>query len=561
MWTTDTQPAQARSIVAVAPRRRLSLAGDERLARLVKDGDEQAFATLYERYHQRLYRYCRSILHDDADAQDALQSSFAGAYAALAEGRRDAPLRPWLYRIAYNEAVSTLRRRRPDVALTAADELPTRSAEEQASQRARLALVVSDLSELTERQRGALVMRELSGLSHDEIAVALGVSVGAAKQTIFEARRSLAEFAQGRSMQCEDVCRAVSDGNGRALRGRKIRAHLRDCAPCAAFSAAIPARSRDLRAIAPPLSTFAAASLLRRVLSTGSGHGTGSGAGLAAGATTAAGKAAAIVAASKAFAGVAVVATAAIGVTGVVRSLGRSRSDPTYEVRAGGSALAEHSRSASLAVGRESCAVAGQGRAIAATHPAGRGRAIASAHVATHSAATGAEASAGRGRWEAPGHGRTRSTSRTTAGHREAAGHGSASGHGHSKGSSTRSHGNGGPGSSAAEKRSAAGNRGAGKRRAVRNRASRHGAAGRGVARHHSAGKRITNNGAGNSAVATHQQSTGSTSSGRGGNPAPATSSTITNSSTTATAASSTTAPTSTTAPSGKGPPGSKNAK
>lgn len=326
MWTTDTEAAGSPPLVGVTPRRRLSLAGDERLARLIKDGSEEAFAALYERYYQRLYRYCRSMLRNGADAEDALQSTFAGAYVALAEGRRDAPMRPWLYRIAYNESVSTLRRRRPEAPLVEANELAGVSVEERTSERARLALLVADLGELAERQRGALVMRELSGLSHEEIAVALGVGVGAAKQTIFEARQSLAEFAQGRAMACEDICRAVSDGNGRALRGRKIRAHLRDCAACTAFEDAIPARSRDLRAIAPPLSTFAAASLLRRALGAGSTHGTSGGAGVAAGA---AGKTAAVALTAKAVASVAVVATAAVGVTGVVRSIEHSQSHAT----------------------------------------------------------------------------------------------------------------------------------------------------------------------------------------------------------------------------------------
>ncbi|MGO9820592.1 MAG: RNA polymerase sigma factor [Solirubrobacteraceae bacterium] len=79
MWTTDTQTALAPPVVGGVPRRRLSLAGDERLAHLVRHGNEEAFAALYERYHQRLYRYCRSMLHNDADAQDALQSTFAGS--------------------------------------------------------------------------------------------------------------------------------------------------------------------------------------------------------------------------------------------------------------------------------------------------------------------------------------------------------------------------------------------------------------------------------------------------------------------------------------------------
>ncbi|MGI8428053.1 MAG: sigma-70 family RNA polymerase sigma factor [Solirubrobacteraceae bacterium] len=299
---------------------RLSLMGDERLARLVAGvGSERAFASLYERYHQPLYRYCRSMLRDDADAQDALQSTLAGAFAALRRGQRDAPLRPWLFRIAHNESVSLLRRRRPEYELSEASEGSTVSVEERAEARARLALLVADLRELPERQRGALVMRELSGLSHEEIALALGTSVGAAKQTIFEARRSLSEFVEGRAMVCEEVRRAISDGDGRALRGRRVRAHLRDCSGCAAFAAAIPARGADLRAIAPPLPAAVAAGLLTRVLGGGSGHGAGGASGLAAGA---AGKTVGAALSAKVLAGAAILATTAVGVTGVLRHPG-----------------------------------------------------------------------------------------------------------------------------------------------------------------------------------------------------------------------------------------------
>ena len=69
-------------------------------------GDAAAFAAVYQRHHQALYRYCRSILRHDADAQDALQSTFTAAFAALARGHRDAPIRPWLFRMSHNQAVS-----------------------------------------------------------------------------------------------------------------------------------------------------------------------------------------------------------------------------------------------------------------------------------------------------------------------------------------------------------------------------------------------------------------------------------------------------------------------
>src|SRR5215211_5312249 len=75
-------------------------------------GDATAFAAVYERHHQALYRYCRSILRHEEDAQDALQNTFTRAFAALQNEQRDFELKPWLFRIAHNEAISILRRRR-----------------------------------------------------------------------------------------------------------------------------------------------------------------------------------------------------------------------------------------------------------------------------------------------------------------------------------------------------------------------------------------------------------------------------------------------------------------
>ncbi len=312
---------------------RLTVLGDERLARLVGGGSERAFTALYERYHQALYRYCLSMLRNDADAQDALQATFTGALVALRRGQRNAPLRPWLYRIAHNESISLLRRRRSEDELSEASEPATASVADVAEERARLDLLMADLRELPERQRGALVMRELGGLSHEEVALALGITVGAAKQTVFEARRSLMEFSEGRAMACEEIRRTISDGDGRALRGRRIRAHLRDCPGCAAFAAAIPARTAELRALAP-LPAVAAAGLLARIAGVGSGHGAaGAGGAVAAGA----GKSVGMALSAKALTGVAVIATAAAGVTAVLHHSGHPArtSAPTHAIRSG----------------------------------------------------------------------------------------------------------------------------------------------------------------------------------------------------------------------------------
>src|SRR3954451_5743690 len=213
-------------------------------------GDRAVFAAVYERYHEELYRYCRSILRHDEDAQDALQSAMARAYAALQDERRDFDLRPWLFRIAHNEAISILRKRRAtselDDAPDAPDELTDRVAE-----REELRLLRLDLAELPERQRAALVLRELNGLSHAEIGAALELSTSSVKNAIFEARSALFRAREGRELACEVVRRKLSDGDGRVLRTRGVRAHLRSRSGCRAFQAEHAWRPDELRILAP----------------------------------------------------------------------------------------------------------------------------------------------------------------------------------------------------------------------------------------------------------------------------------------------------------------------
>jgi RNA polymerase sigma factor (sigma-70 family) len=270
--------------------------------------DAAAQAAMYERHHQALYRYCRSILHDDEDARDALQSTMVKALAALREEERDFELRPWLFRIAHNEAISRLRQRRDTVDLDAATTLGTDALAQAVEDRERLALLRADLGDLPERQRSALVLRELSGLSHEEIAAVLDSSARAIKQTIFEARVALQDCAEGRAMLCVDVQRALSDGDGRVLRGRRMRAHVRSCRSCRQFKAALAQRPGDLAALAPALPAAAGAALLGHLLpgakaaglASSVGAATGAGGGVAA---TVATKAAIIVAATATLAG------------------------------------------------------------------------------------------------------------------------------------------------------------------------------------------------------------------------------------------------------------------
>ncbi len=214
---------QPRGIGLALPR----LLGDEPLARLAAAGDERAFAAIYRRYGGELHRYCRAILGSSEDAADALQNTMVSALRALPGERREIALKPWLFRVAHNEAISLLRQRRSGDELDP-EQLTVPGAEAGAATAERLRRLVRDLGQLPDRQRGALVMRELNGISCEEIGASLGCTASAARQLIYEARIALQEIAEGREMHCELIRRAISERDGRMLRARRLRAHLRD---------------------------------------------------------------------------------------------------------------------------------------------------------------------------------------------------------------------------------------------------------------------------------------------------------------------------------------------
>ncbi len=280
---------------------------DDRLAQRAATGDKRAFTAIFRRYHQNLYRYCLAIVGDSQDAQDALQNTMVKVLGALPGEERRIQLKPWLYRIAHNESIELLRRRRETRQLDPELAAAGSGLAEEAASRERLRRLISDLDELPERQRGVLVMRELAGLDFAEIGTALGTSPAVARQTLYEARLSLRQMDEGREMSCETVTKALSDGDGRVTRRRDLRAHLRTCASCRGFREEIGGRERDL-AMLSPLPAVAAAGLLQSLLG---GHGAAGG-GLA---TVLGGGAAKSLGASVALKGAATAAVvAAIGV-------------------------------------------------------------------------------------------------------------------------------------------------------------------------------------------------------------------------------------------------------
>lgn len=162
---------------------------DRRLVDLVRDGYDAAFEEIVRRYRRPLDRFAAAIV--GAQSEDVTQDAFSKALLALRGSEAEIELRPWLYRIVRNTALNDLRDRAPATEALS-DAVPAaRSAAAEAETREELADLMERLRALPEPQRAALVMRELEGLSHEEIAAALGVSGGAARQAIYRARTAL----------------------------------------------------------------------------------------------------------------------------------------------------------------------------------------------------------------------------------------------------------------------------------------------------------------------------------------------------------------------------------
>ena len=163
---------------------------DERLVDLVRAGNDAAFEAIVARYRRPLLRYCSKLLPEER-AEDAVQQAFLRAYDALRGSSREMHLRPWLYRIAHNTALNALR----DGGIgdeELSDQIDGVERPDQAYEKAqRLREVIAAVELLPERQRDAIVLRELEGRSYEEIATALGVSDGAVRQLLNRARTTL----------------------------------------------------------------------------------------------------------------------------------------------------------------------------------------------------------------------------------------------------------------------------------------------------------------------------------------------------------------------------------
>lgn len=173
---------------------------DDELVRAVRAGSTRAFERVVARYEAPLTAYARQILGGSHhDAEEVVQDAFVKALHALRrDPSREIVLKPWLYAITRNACVDRLRRNgratvdiEPlEAVLHDASADPTAAVE----RRERLQVLVGGLNELPTRQRDALVMHELEGRTHEEMAARLGVSVGASKALVCRARQGVAHL-------------------------------------------------------------------------------------------------------------------------------------------------------------------------------------------------------------------------------------------------------------------------------------------------------------------------------------------------------------------------------
>jgi RNA polymerase sigma-70 factor (ECF subfamily) len=183
-----------------------SLLSDEEVVSRVLAGDTASYEILMRRYNQRIYRVARSVLRDEAEAEDVMQHAYVEALAHLVQWSGRASFEAWVGRIAFHDALARLRKRRRERALgrpgrpgrpeedvmgTARSSNP--SPEQQAFQGEMRVHLESAIDALPTLYRTVFVMRNVEGLSTAETAACLGIREDAVKTRVHRARALLRE--------------------------------------------------------------------------------------------------------------------------------------------------------------------------------------------------------------------------------------------------------------------------------------------------------------------------------------------------------------------------------
>ncbi len=194
--------------VEVSPRPLFARVTDEAVfIEKLRSGDEAAFETLIDRYSGEIYALLYRLNSNDEDARDLSQETFLRAIRSIKSFRGDSALKTWLFRIAINESRNRFRwwkRRRRDATisldmtigdtdLTVSDTISDNAMnpEESALTREREAALGTVLAEIPDVYREAIVLCDIEGLSYEETATTLGVSIGTVKSRISRGREEL----------------------------------------------------------------------------------------------------------------------------------------------------------------------------------------------------------------------------------------------------------------------------------------------------------------------------------------------------------------------------------
>ncbi|MGA7801179.1 MAG: RNA polymerase sigma factor RpoE [Gammaproteobacteria bacterium] len=176
---------------------------DRVLVERVQQGDTQAFDVLVRKYQHKITKLISRYIHDPSDALDVAQEAFLKAYRALSSFRGDSAFYTWLYRIAINTAKNYLvaQGRRPpgdDIDAQEAEQFEGQSGLKEYDTPEHLVLkdeieqtVLRAIDELPEDLRTAVTLRELEGMSYEEIAQAMGCPIGTVRSRIFRAREAI----------------------------------------------------------------------------------------------------------------------------------------------------------------------------------------------------------------------------------------------------------------------------------------------------------------------------------------------------------------------------------
>ena len=221
---------------------------DDKLVAAVCAGDDDAFARLFGRYHERITAYVGRMVGDREHAQELAQEAFVSALHRLRESGEGIAFKPWIYRIAHNAAVDHLRSRARrgvhvefdtvEVAGGASEHYASRMHGPEAAVETRQAIehLQGAFGGLSETHHEILVLRELEGLSYDDIGKRLGMSRSQVESTLFRARRRLEteyeELASG--ARCDAVQDILERGSATSgiREGRRVAQHLAHCRRC-----------------------------------------------------------------------------------------------------------------------------------------------------------------------------------------------------------------------------------------------------------------------------------------------------------------------------------------